>query len=82
MAVRFAHICIKATLHIGFLTLLQFGKAGNAYNVGSDEAVSIADAAHLVRDILAPEKKVHINGAALADNADRNRYVPDISKPN
>ena len=62
------------------LTLLQFGKAGNAYNVGSDEAISIADAAHLVRNILAPEKKVHIKGAPLADNADRNRYVPDISK--
>ena len=62
------------------LALLQFGKAGNAYNVGSDEVISIADAAHLVRDILAPEKKVHIKGAPLADNADRNRYVPDISK--
>lgn len=62
------------------LTLLQFGKAGNAYNVGSDEVISIVDAAHLVRDILAPEKKVHIKGAPLADNADRNRYVPDISK--
>ena len=62
------------------LTLLQFGSSNNAYNVGSDEAISIADAAHLVRDILAPTKQVHIKGAPLADNVDRNRYVPDISK--
>ena len=62
------------------LTLLQFGKAGNAYNIGSDEAISIADTAYLVRDILAPEKLVLIKGEALADNAHRNRYIPDISK--
>ena len=61
-------------------TLLQFGKAGNAYNVGSDEAISVAEAAHLVRDILAPGKQVNIKSNPLADNADRNRYVPDISK--
>lgn len=62
------------------LTLLQFGKAGNAYNVGSDEALSIADTAYLVRDILAPHKPVLIKGAVLADNIYRNRYIPDISK--
>jgi dTDP-glucose 4,6-dehydratase len=62
------------------VTLLQLGKAGNAYNVGSDEAISIADTAHLVRDILAPEKHVYIKGAPLGDNTDRNRYLPDISK--
>lgn len=62
------------------LTILQLGSPGHAYNVGSDEALSIADSAYLVRDILAPEKPVLIKGAVLADNAYRNRYIPDISK--
>ena len=62
------------------LTLLKFGSPGNAYNVGSDDAISIADVANLVRDILAPEKPVLMKGEALADNAHRTRYVPDISK--
>lgn len=62
------------------LALLQHGAAGNAYNVGSDEAISIADLAGLVRDILSPEKKIHLKGEALADNAYRNRYIPDIAK--
>ena len=62
------------------LTLLQHGASGNAYNVGSDEAVSIADLAYLVRDILAPGKQVHLQRESLSDNAYRIKYVPDISK--
>ena len=62
------------------LTLLQQGASGNAYNVGSDQAISIADLARLVRDIVSPEKKVHVKSQLLADNVFRNRYVPDISK--
>lgn len=61
------------------LTLLAQGRAGQAYNLGSDEVVSIAELAHLVRDLLAPDKPVRILGRA-ADNAGRNRYVPDIRK--
>ena len=60
-------------------TLLENGRPGQAYNVGSDEVISIADLAHLVRDILAPDKPVHILGKADIGAA-RNRYVPDISK--
>jgi dTDP-glucose 4,6-dehydratase len=62
------------------LALLQHGAAGNAYNVGSDEAISIADLACLVRDIWSPEKQVLVKGEALADNVSRSRYIPDISK--
>ena len=47
--------------------------------MGSDEVISIADLAHLVRDILAPDKPVHIIGRP-DPGAARNRYVPDISK--
>ena len=62
------------------LTLLQQGASGNAYNVGSDEAISIADLARLVRNIVSPEKQVNVKSQLLADNVFRNRYIPDISK--
>jgi len=59
------------------LTMLEHGRPGHAYNVGSNEVISIVDLAHLVRDSLAPEKPVcildQIHGGAI-----RNRYVPDI----
>jgi dTDP-glucose 4,6-dehydratase len=61
------------------LTLLERGRPGEAYNVGSDEVVSIADLAHLVRDLLAPHKPVIIRGQCT-DTQGRNRYVPDIRK--
>jgi len=60
-------------------TLLLEGRDGETYNVGSDQVVSIAELAHMVRDLLAPEKPVRILGspqpAAVA-----TRYVPDIRK--
>ena len=61
------------------LTILERGESGRAYNVGSDEAISIADLAYLVRDTLSPEKPVRILGKAVG-NAERNRYVPDVTK--
>lgn len=61
------------------LTLLLKGRPGEAYNVGSDELISIADLAHLVRDVLAPEKPVHIDNKP-DPSAARNRYVPNIRK--
>ena len=60
-------------------TLLELGRPGQAYNVGSDEVISIASLAHLVRNILAPEKPVQILGQPIPSVA-RNFYVPDISK--
>lgn len=59
--------------------LLHEGRAGHAYNVGSDAAVSIAELAHQVRDLLAPGKPVHIAGTADTSSF-RNRYVPSIAK--
>lgn len=61
------------------MTLLKKGRPGEAYNVGSDEAISIADLAYLVRDLIAPEKPVRILGKPYPAQA-RNRYVPDIRK--
>jgi dTDP-glucose 4,6-dehydratase len=61
------------------LTLLERGRPGQAYNVGSDEVISIAGLAHLVRDVLAPDKPVRILGQP-DPSAARKRYVPDIRK--
>ena len=61
------------------MTLLMHGKSGEAYNVGSDRGISIADLAYLVRDVVSPGKPVRILGKAVG-NAERNRYVPDIGK--
>jgi dTDP-glucose 4,6-dehydratase len=61
------------------LTLLKDGKACEAYNVGSDQAISIGDLAYVVRDIVSPGKPVRILGEPV-NNAERSRYVPDIRK--
>jgi dTDP-glucose 4,6-dehydratase len=58
--------------------LLQGGRAGQAYNVGSDAALTIAELAHQVRDLLAPGKPVHI--AAQDAGGPCSRYVPCIAK--
>lgn len=61
------------------VTLLDRGRSGEAYNVGSNAVISIGELAHLVRDVLAPGKRVQILGNADPAAA-RNRYVPDILK--
>jgi UDP-glucuronate decarboxylase len=62
------------------LVMLREGRAGQAYNVGSAEAITIAELAYLIRDLLAPGKPVKILAQAAADKSLRNRYLPDISK--
>lgn len=61
------------------LTLLERGQAGQAYNVGSDQAISIGALAYLVRDLLSSDKPVRILGKADNTHA-RNLYVPDIRR--
>ena len=61
------------------LALFEKGESGRAYNVGSDEAITIADLACLVRDIVAPRKQIRILGKANI-NAERNFYIPDITR--
>jgi len=60
--------------------LLLEGHDGETYNVGSDEVVSIAELAHRVRDLLAPEKPVRILCSPQSNDGARHRYVPDIQK--
>lgn len=78
---------LRSYLYMGDLAawlmalLLRKGDAA-LFNVGSDEAVSISDLAHLVRDRLHPEGEVRILGRSDANvgNPARNLYVPDISR--
>jgi dTDP-glucose 4,6-dehydratase len=61
------------------ITLLELGLHGEAYNVGSDQAISIADLAILVRDTLAPNKVIRILGTSDAQRP-RPKYVPNTDK--
>ncbi len=69
-----------ADLAVWLLHLLLNGKAGESYNVGSDEALSIKDLALRVRDVLAPEKSVKLLQEGGTVSLVRQRYVPAISR--
>lgn len=64
------------------LALLEHGQHGQAYNVGSDQAVSIRSLATLVRDLIAPEKTVQVIGQPNALGNRIDEYVPNIDKIN
>lgn len=61
------------------MSILVDGLNGEAYNVGSDEDISIRELALLVRDLLAPDKPVCIK-SNMPLSSSRSRYVPDIRK--
>lgn len=62
-------------------TLLLRGAPQRAYNVGSDEAVSIGDLAALVALLAGGHSEVRVLGQASAgQSAQRNRYVPDVTR--
>lgn len=58
--------------------LLSRGVSGEAYNVGSDEAVSIATLADTVCRILSPDKPVRFD--PVGASRPRSVYVPAVSK--
>jgi nucleoside-diphosphate-sugar epimerase len=60
------------------LTLLLRGESKQAYNVGSDQTISIADLARRVGARIAPHKPVCILGQA--DASGRSFYVPEITR--
>jgi dTDP-glucose 4,6-dehydratase len=68
-----------ADLAVWLLTLLAVGKPAYPYNVGSDQAISIAELAESVKDLLAPEKTCQIQLQRDVD-APRHRYVPAIDR--
>jgi nucleoside-diphosphate-sugar epimerase len=75
---------LRSYLYVGDLaawlvTLLVKGGAGQAYNVGSDAAVGIADLARNVARLTQPSPSVIVKGKPSPD-APRARYVPNIDK--
>lgn len=58
--------------------ILERGKSGRVYNVGSDEAISIRELACLVRDELKSTGKVKVLGNHLVGAA--NCYVPNVDR--
>jgi UDP-glucuronate decarboxylase len=67
-----------ADLAVWLWTMLARGEAGRAYNVGSDDGMTIAAAAQLTAATLRPGLAVQIDGAAI-EGAPLNSYVPDVS---
>ena len=59
------------------ITLLLAGRNNQAYNVGSNESISIADLARQVKKLLNPKLEINILGDSSLDTA-RNIYVPNI----
>lgn len=68
-----------ADLSVWLLTLLAIGKPAYPYNVGADQAISIADLADTVRDVIAPEKTCKMQ-AQPVQGAMRQQYVPAIER--
>ena len=62
------------------LEILERGREGRAYNVGSDEAIGIAELAQLVADVVSPGALVRIAKREHADYDGRLRYVPSIER--
>lgn len=67
-----------ADLAIWLWTILLRGQAGRAYNVGSDEAVSIGDLARLIAAGAVPPTTVRVLGTP--GSAPPERYVPDVGR--
>lgn len=59
-------------------TLLVRGQAATAYNVGSDEAVTLVDLAERVKTVVSPEGRVSVLGKP--EGGPRHRYVPSIER--
>jgi dTDP-glucose 4,6-dehydratase len=67
-----------ADLAIWLWTLLTHGHSGRAYNVGSDQGMTIAEAAQLIANTLNPGIPIQIDGTPNPA-APLNSYVPDIT---
>lgn len=61
-------------------TLLVRGRGGEAYNVGSDQEVSILELAQSIQNQVLPRVELEVLGVDNSENV--NRYVPSIVKIN
>ena len=64
-----------ADLAIWLWTILIKGSSGTAYNVGSEQAISISDLARTVSSLFAPLRKVNIHQTPVAGKLPA-RYIP------
>jgi UDP-glucuronate decarboxylase len=62
------------------LALTERGLTGQAYNVGSDQAISILELARLVKSTLSSTVNIHVKGSDVGAKDIRNRYLPNIQK--
>jgi nucleoside-diphosphate-sugar epimerase len=71
-----------ADLITWLLAIWNRGQSQTAYNVGSDQALSIADLAQEVIRLVAPAQQVIIRGAQGAEDTVEaaSRYIPDIRR--
>lgn len=68
-----------ADLVVWLLTILLRGENARAYNVGAEESLTIAEAAHQVATTLAPHVPVEIAGISHRGAA-ADRYVPSTQR--
>ena len=69
-----------ADLAVWLLHLLLHGQAGESYNVGSDEGLTISELAIRVRDVLFPGKTIEIQNDYVTAPYSSNFYVPSIKR--
>lgn len=67
----------QSDLVVWLLTVLEKGTPGHAYNVGSDEGITISELANRVKTILSPQKTV-VYKTTPGICPSRTVYVPDI----
>ncbi len=68
-----------ADLAIWLWTILIRGQSYRAYNVGSEDAITIERLAHVVRDVASPGAEIHIRQAA-DPTSQPERYVPRVER--
>jgi len=62
------------------LQLVNKGRSREAYNVGSDQALSILDLAKLVKSTLSSDVAIEVRDKSNGDISIRNKYIPNIDK--
>ncbi len=67
-----------ADLVVWLLRILLRGQQGRAYNVGSDEVVSIARLAHLIAGAVEP--KLDVTVQSLQSQGPHNIYLPNVER--
>jgi nucleoside-diphosphate-sugar epimerase len=71
--------CYGADLTISLLKILLGGRAGRAYNVGSEDAISISELAQRIIAIAGATVEIKVMHPTQAGRGP-TRYVPDISR--